>query len=137
MNRVSAFVCLFIFFFTLFSFSSAEGVNWKLYYRSGKVDSGVYCDVYYDKDNITYPREVDGWFGKKKDKSFMGLWTKMVCKKRGYVLKTYLTLSCNQRRVTLKELMANDHYIYPPQLNRTYYIEPRSTDELLFNELCK
>lgn len=117
-------------------FSTSEGSNWKLYYKNTSIKPGISCDLYYDKDSVYYPKEKEGLFGKKKDKAFLGLWTKKICKDNT-VMKMHLHLSCQERQVTIKAVMANDQYIYPPQLNRSFYVEPGSTDELLVKIFCK
>jgi hypothetical protein len=120
----------------LSSLSTAEGSNWKLYYKNTPIKPGINCNIYYDKDSVYYSKEKDGFFGKKKDKSFIGLWTKTTCQDNTD-MKMHIQLSCQTRQITIKAVMAGDQYIYPPQLNRTFYVEPGSTDELLVKIFCK
>lgn len=131
------FVCtILLVLCTLSLFSTAEGSNWKLYYKNTPIKPGLNCNIYYDKESVYYPKEKEGLFGKKKDNSFIGLWTKTICQDNT-VIKTHIHLSCQERQVTIKAVMADDQYIYPPQLNRSYYVEPGSTDELLVRIFCK
>lgn len=121
---------------TLLCSSAVLAANWKTYYKNAEIKPGINCNVAYDSDSIYFPKERDGFFGKTKDKSFIGLWTKVECTD-GTVTKYHMHVDCSQRQITLKEIMADDQYIYPPQLGRSYYIEPGSTDELLARAFCK
>lgn len=133
-SNIIYFTCIVVCILSLSL--KAEAANWKLYYKNAEISQGVNCNIYYNKDSVYYPKQTEEFFGKKRDISFIGMWTKAECQD-GTVMKYHLYLSCQERQITLNEIMVNDKYAYPPQLNKTYFIEPNSTDELLVGLFCK
>jgi hypothetical protein len=121
----------------LFVSFAAEGADWKLYAPNADLEPGIQANAYYDKDSIAYPYKTKGFFGMKEDKSIISVWVKYTS--QGREVKHLCYISCQQRQIILKSVIIDGHYIYPPQpfLDRPFGIEPNTTDERLYNILCR
>jgi hypothetical protein len=112
--------------------STAEAADWRLLAKDAPLQDGVVGDLYYDKESIARPFKSTG-----SDKSVIAVWVRYVFK-NGKEIKNFEHLSCQQRQVTLKSTIVDGRYVYDaPFLNRPFGIEPSTTDERLYNILCK
>jgi len=131
-----AILISFIFLFVSFA---AEGADWKLYAQNAPLEPGIQGNAYYDKDSIAYPFKTKGFFGMKEDKSIVSVWEKLTFPQQNREIRILCYVSCQQRQITLKSIISDGNYIYPPQpfLDHPFGIEPNSTDEKLYKILCR
>jgi len=115
----------------------ATAENLKCFYRNAEGVGNDDVDIYYDKDSINYPEKKKSFFGEKPNKAIIEVWEVMKFLKSKTEIKTFKRLNCDTRELILKAMIANGTYAYPPQIGRTYPIEPKTTDEKLFKILCR
>lgn len=127
---------LFVLFVLLVSTQYSHSQNLKRYYRNADVGiTGDGADLYYDKDSILYPVNKQGLLGEKRDKSIVEVWEVYKLRSKTEV-KLYKRWYCNKRKLTLLSFMIDGRYIHPSTLDQEFYVEPNSSDEVLFKILC-
>ncbi len=137
MLKGNSYALLLILLLLLIQLNPAEGADWRMYAKEAPLERGIVGNAYYDKDSIAYPFETKGFFGMKKDKSIISIWTKYVFPRTNREMRLFSYVSCRTREIILKSIISDGHYIYPPFLNRTFGIEPNTTDEKLYKILCR
>jgi hypothetical protein len=137
-KNVKMFLILVSFLFLSLSFP-VEGADWKLYAQNAPLEPGIQGNAYYDKDSIAYPFKTKGFFGMTEDKSIVSVWVKYTFPQQNREMKNLSYVSCKERQITIKSLIIDGQYIYPPQpfLDHPFGIEPNTTDEKLYNILCR
>jgi len=136
MNNMKRHAIIISFLLSLL-ISVAEGADWKLYAKNAPLERGIIGNAYYDRDSIAYPFETKGFFSMKKDKSIISIWTKYTFPQQDRELNVLCYLYCQKRQISLKSIIRNGHYIYPPSLGHTFGIEPNTTDEQLYKSVCR
>ncbi|MBI4696358.1 MAG: hypothetical protein HY749_20310 [Gammaproteobacteria bacterium] len=108
--------------------ATSRGVDWNLLAEHAPLEEGIEGTAFYDKDSIAYPGETKG---------ITAVWVRYVVAGRD-ATKNFVHLDCRRREVTVKSAIVDGRYVYnAPFLNRPFGIEPGTTDERLFNALCK
>ena len=132
---------ILIFFPIFLCVPIAEGANWKLLAKNTPLEAGTYGDAYYDEDSISYPYQTKGLFGMKSDKSYVGVWIKYVFGSSGSLnreMKLLQIISCKQKTITTNSIIFDGQYDYSsPFIDKTFGIEPDTTDEILYKNVCR